>query len=172
MGNKLRNVKGFTLLEVILVLFLCSLLVSSYISISSQTLTYWQEHIEQVRIHENLQYSLHYIEKNIRQLNQQNIEYFPSIKQIKGENSQGETSYLDFSGRKIDNLNTYLYFHEGYKQLRVNRNRENNVLATNINQVEVKEIIPGKLIEITLSSLNNQGKVYTLRSQIRILPRR
>lgn len=170
--SKLLNNKGFTLLELMLVLLLCSLLVSVYIGVISQAISYWQEHIEQIRISENLQYSMHFIEKNLRQLDQQQITFSSDIQQIMSKNSQGQTSYMDFSGRKIYNINTYFYYYAGNRQLRINRNREHNVLATNIDQVEIREIIPNKLIEVSLSSFDKQGKKHTIKSKIRIKARR
>lgn len=169
---KVLNHKGFTILELMLVLLLCSLLVFVYTGVVSQSIHYWQENIEQVRINENLQYSLHYIEKNIRQFNQQQIEYFSEIQQIKSENSQGQTSYMDFSGKMIHNRNTYLYYHAGNRQLRINRNTEHNVLAKDIDQVRIIEVIPGNLIEVSLSSFDKNGKEHTLKSKIRIRARR
>lgn len=169
---KILNNQGVTLLELILVLLLCSLLVSLYIGIVSQSIHYWQEKIEEIRIHENLQYSMHFIEKNLRQFNQQQLEYFPDILQIRSENSQGETSYMDFSGKIIYHYNTYLYYHAGNRQLRINRNKEHNVLAQNIDNIEVREIIPDILLEVTISSFDKQGEMYSLKSKIRICSRR
>ncbi len=170
--EKTLNNKGFTLLELMLVLLLCSLLIFVYTTIVSQSINYWQENIEQIHIHENLQYSLHYIEKNLRQFNQQQIKYYPNIQQIESENSQGQTSYMDFSGRVIYNTNTYLYYHKGNRQLRINRNTEHNILAINIDQVNVREVIPHTLIEVSLSTFDKNGKEHTLKSKIRINARR
>lgn len=170
--KKVLNNNGFTLLELMLVLLLCSLLVSVYIGIVSQSLNYYQENIEKIRIHENLQYSLHFIEKNLRQLDQQQIEYSSEIKQITSENSQGQPSYMDFSGKKSYYKNTYFYYHSGNRQLRINRDREHNVLAINIDQVKIREVIPGNLVEISLSSYDSHGKEHSLKSKIRINARR
>jgi prepilin-type N-terminal cleavage/methylation domain-containing protein len=171
-NKKILNTEGFTLLEMMLTLFISSLLVFIYITLNSQSITYWQENIEKIRINENLQYSLHYIEKNLRQFDQQHIEYFPELLQLKSENSQGQTSYMDFSGRIIYTRNTYLYYHAGNRQLRVNRNTEHNVLARDIDQVNVREIIPGTIIEVSLSTFDKQGVEHTLKSTIRIGSRR
>lgn len=172
---KLRNLSndyGFTLLELILVLFLCSLLTSYYVGMVSHSINYWQESIERIRVYENLQYSLHFIEKNIRQFDQQKMEYCPDILQIKSENSQGQISYMDFSGNMIYHFNTYMYYHAGNRQLRINRNTEHNVLALDIHGVSVREVIPGTLLEISLSSRDKYGKEHTLTTKIRINHRR
>jgi len=170
-GNLLNN-KGFTLLELMLVLLLCTLLVSVYIGIVSKVLEYWQEKNEEIRIHENLQYSLHFIEKNLRQLDQQQIEYFPESMQIISNNSLGQTSYMDFSGKMCYMENTYFYYHAGNRQLRINRKNEHNVVSINIDQVRIRELVPGTLVEVTLSSFDKYGKEHVLSSKIRISPRR
>ncbi|NBG88791.1 prepilin-type N-terminal cleavage/methylation domain-containing protein [Isachenkonia alkalipeptolytica] len=172
---KIRNrldSKGFTLLELMLTLLLSSLLILTYATIVLQSVQYWQYHIEQVRVHENLQYALHYIEKNIRQFNQQEIQYIPDMKQIISRNSQGELSYMDFSGENLNQWNTYLYYQKGNRRLLINRKRENNVLAQDIDQLIIKEVQSGALIEVSISSKDTQGKEHTLKSQIRISPRR
>ena len=170
--GKILNNNGFTLLELMLALLLCTLLVSVYIGIVSQIIDYWQEKNEEIHIHENLQYSLHFIEKNLRQLDQQQIEYSSGILQIISKNSQGQTSYMEFSGKMTYNSNTYFYYHAGNRQLRINRNTEHNVVAIDIDQVKIREIIPGALVEVTLSSFDKHGKEHTLTSKIRISTRR
>ncbi len=164
--------QGFTLLELMLTLLLCSFLVLTYTTMVAKSLKYWQYHIEQVRIHENLHYALHYVEKNLRQFNQQEINYVSEIKQIKGENSQGEPSYMDFRGDILHNRNTYLYYQKGKRQIHINRNREHNVLARNIDQLDIEEIVSGSLIKVSIGTVDTQGEKHVLESKIRINPRR
>lgn len=93
-----------------------------------------------------------YIEKRLREFNQEDI-IFDSDKNIfQGKNYKNEDTWVDLSGKMSLKKNTMIYFYKPTKEIRVNKNRENNVLCGNIGDVTVNELIEGRLIEIEITA--------------------
>lgn len=92
--------------------------------------------------------ALKYIEKGLRELNQEDIIFDSNKNIFQSKNCNNENVWVDLSGKKSLKKNSLIYFYRITKEIRVNKNNENNVLCGNIDNVTVNELIEGQLIEI------------------------
>lgn len=102
-----------------------------------------------------------YIEKSLREFNQENIIFDSDNSIFQGKDYSDKDAWVYLSGKKSFKTNTLIYFYDATKEIRVNKNNENNVLCGNIDNVTVNELIEGKLIEIEVTAYKTEYSVKT-----------
>ncbi|MGI6426656.1 MAG: prepilin-type N-terminal cleavage/methylation domain-containing protein [Natronincolaceae bacterium] len=139
---------GFTLIESIISIALTSIIIIITSSLFSFTLNSYKRYTDTRQIKYDVHIASKYIEKGLKEFNQEDI-IFDSEKNIfQSKNCNNENIWVDLSGKKSLKKNTLIYFYRTTKEIRVNKNNENNVLCGNIYNVVVNELIEGRLIEI------------------------
>ncbi len=156
-GQYLINQKGLTLIEVIISFALLSLIMLAVFQFHFFIIVNSKAQAETMETEQNLRQAMGFIEKRLREMDNQTLQYVPAQQTFKSRMKRTDgpgqiTVWMDFSGRIRNSLNTWLYHDKTSKTLRVSKNREHNVLHLNIDTVEVEEITPGSLIKITLTS--------------------
>lgn len=147
--GKFKNQEaGFTLIESLVSITLISIILIGIFSVFNFTIRSYKNYIENLEIEHGVNYTLRYIEKRLREFNQENIIFDSEKNLFIGERHNGQKAYIDLSGRVSHRGNTLLYFYRATRQVRVNKNQENNVLVGKIDDIIVRELVEGKLIEI------------------------
>ncbi|WP_129597754.1 prepilin-type N-terminal cleavage/methylation domain-containing protein [Anaerophilus nitritogenes] len=141
----IKNNKGFTLIEALLSLTLFSIIIGSFTYFFLFQFKNCNRQLRILNDRQNVHEVLLHIQRNIRECNQQQIVYDSKIKVFELKNDQNETVYIDLSGYKNHSSNTLLYFYKNNKELRTNKNKENNVVIKNIEDIYVHEIIKKNL---------------------------
>ena len=153
----LLNQRGFTLIEVIISFTLLSLIMLTVFQFNFFILASNRAQAQTLETEQNLRQAMEFIEKRLREMDSQTLEYVPAQQTFKARMQRPDSPgqmvvWVDFSGKNRNRLNTWLYHDETSKTLRVSKNREHNVLHLNIDAVEVEELTPGALVKITLTS--------------------
>ena len=102
-----------------------------------------------------------YIEKSLREFNQEDIIFDSDNNIFQGKDYNDKDAWVYLSGKRSFKTNTLIYFYDATKEIRVNKNNENNVLCGNIGNVTVNELIEGKLIEIEITAYKTDYSVKT-----------
>ncbi|AOY77055.1 PilW family protein [Clostridium formicaceticum] len=157
--------RGITLVEVLLAMTLFAIILMSLITILTQYISYYRDYHERLAIKQSTRLALNYIEKRIRECNHQQMIYHAESQTIEGQNSMQERVWVDLSGQIRYEENTLLYFNRTTGELRVNKNKEHNVLVRNIKEIIIREIIEGRLIEIEVIAA---GLDYSVKTSIRL----
>lgn len=158
--------KGLTLIEVMISFSLLSLLLMTMATGSVFLQKNSQEQIDRLRHEQNIRHAIIAIEKRIQQSNQQRLAYRSNQSLFVSELYDEKTSqwypvYLQFDGENPKKTNTWLYFHRNSGTLRVNLKGEHNVLISGIGRIETDEVIPGRLVRITIYCRNTDYQAYT-----------
>jgi prepilin-type N-terminal cleavage/methylation domain-containing protein len=140
--------KGFTLIESIISITLVSIIIILTFSLFSFALNSYKRYTDIRQIKYDVHMALKYIEKGLRELNQEDIIFDSNKNIFQSKNCNNENVWVDLSGKKSLKKNSLIYFYRITKEIRVNKNNENNVLCGNIDNVTVNELIEGQLIEI------------------------
>ncbi|AKL95283.1 hypothetical protein CACET_c18350 [Clostridium aceticum] len=157
--------QGITLLETILAMTLFAMIMMGLIIILMQNINYCREYQEILATKQNIRLTLNYIEKRIRECNHQEIIYHAETQTIEGKNNLKEEVWIDLSGNIRYDKNTLLYFNRARGELRVNKNKEHNVLAIGIGDIIAREIIEGSLIEIEVIGADMD---YSVKTKLRL----
>lgn len=154
--------KGFTLIECIVSIALISIIIINASSVLSFAINSYKHYTETWQVEHNQQLALKYIEKRLKEFNQESIIFDSKNNIFQGTRHNGQIGYVDLSGKISYNKNTMIYFYKTRKEVRVNKNSEHNVLVSNIDDVIVNELIEGKLIEIEVV-INKNKNPYKIR---------
>ena len=153
---------GLTLIEVMISFALLSLILATTFTFNLFILTQNRAQAEAFQEEQNLRLAMEAIEKRLREMDQQTLTYHPQQQtfkaQMKRPSQPGTMNvWMDFSGLNRNRLNTWLYFHRDSGTLRVNKNKEHNVLHYGIEDVVIEELEPGSLIKVTLTGKPGQA---------------
>lgn len=137
----------------ILVEYIVSISLISIILISTSILFYfvfssYKHHTETWETEHDAQIVLKYIEKRLREFNQENIIFDDKKNVFQGKTHENKSVWVDLSGEISNRTNTLIYFYKAKREIRVNKNNEHNVLSSNIKDVIITELVEGKLIEV------------------------
>lgn len=116
--------------------------------ILNSTMKSYSYHTDGLQEEHQVDYTLKYIEKRLREFNQQNIIFDSTQNIFKGKNDIDENAFIDLGGKTSYKKNTMIYFYRSRQEIRVNKNTEHNVLVKQIEDIIVRELVEGKLIEI------------------------
>ncbi|MDW7670631.1 MAG: prepilin-type N-terminal cleavage/methylation domain-containing protein [Bacillota bacterium] len=152
----IRNRKGLTLIEVIISLSLLSLVLVTFFTCGLFALNQHLQQSKQLRADRNLRISVDLIEKRLREMDRQQIEYKPSSQVFEARMNIPNSSLkadvrVDLSGKSSSNHNTWIYFDRASGSLRTNKAGEHNVQIPGIENIDVNEVITGQLFLITLT---------------------
>jgi len=150
MEKRYHNQQGLTLIETLIAMTLSSIILMIAINQLNLALKSYTTQRNTLKAQRNMQFAMNYIEKRIRELDQNEIIYHGEIQTIEGKDYKQAKAWIDLSGNTRSSLNTLIYFYRDRGELRVNKNRENNVLVEEIKEVTVREITEGALIEILI----------------------
>lgn len=92
----------------------------------------------------------------MREFNQESIIFDNEKNIFQGKNYDNKTIWVNLSGEESSKNNTLIHFHKPRKEIRVNKNDENNVLTGNIQDVIINELVEGQLIEIEVITNKNK----------------
>ena len=140
--------EGFTLVECIVSIALISIIMIGISLILSFALNSYGRHIVLWQTKHDVYIASKYIEKSLREFNQEDIIFDSNNNIFQGKDYDNKSAWVYLSGKRSFKTNTLIYFYNDTKEIRVNKNNENNVLCGNIGNVIVNELIEGKLIEI------------------------
>ncbi|SES71240.1 hypothetical protein SAMN05660297_00349 [Natronincola peptidivorans] len=160
-----RNNKGLSLIEVILSMSIFCCILLGLISFMMQNITIQHHLVKSLTPQQNTRFALNYIEKRIRECNQQSLIYHSTEKLIEGKNHENETIWIDLSGNKRNHYNTLLYYYAEKGELRVNKNGEHNVLIDEIEDILVTEVIENQLLAIEVFAKTID---YSVKTQIKL----
>ncbi|NMA03776.1 MAG: hypothetical protein GX925_03615 [Clostridiales bacterium] len=136
------------MIECIISIALISIIIISSSLLFSFALNSYKYYTDTWQIKHDVHITLKYIEKNLREFNQENIIFDSSKNMFQGKNYNNDNVLIDLSGEISQVKNTLIYFCRAEKQTRVSKNREHNVLCDNIGDIIINELIEGRLIEI------------------------
>jgi len=143
-----KKENGYMLVELLVSIFLISIILISSSMIFSFTFNTYKNQISILEEKHDAQIVLKYIEKRLMECNQEAIIYHVNDKIFEGKDYTNKTAWVDLSGKLSRKQNTLVNFYKDKSEIRVNKNNENNVLNNNIKDVIVNELVEGKLIEI------------------------
>lgn len=164
MYNKFKNQdKGFILMENIISIALISIIIISISFLFCFVLNSYKHYIELWQTEHDADITLKYIEKRLREFNQESIIFYSKENIFKGKNYDNKNMWIDLSGKKPLGNNRLIYFYKSKKEIRVNKNNEHNVLTDNIEDVIINELVEGQLIEIeVITNKSNYSKKIKL----------
>lgn len=144
---------GFTLIESMISIVLISIIMVGAFLLFSSACNNYKHYIDSLQTKHDVDITLKYIEKRLREFNQEDI-IFDSKKNIfQGKNYDNKVVWVNLSGEIPQNRNmTLIYFDKSKKKVGVNKNQEHNVLARNIGDIIVNELVEGRLLEIEVIS--------------------
>ena len=145
--GKLRSQQtGFTLIECIVSIVFIFIIITSIFLLFSFAFNNYKHYIDSRQIKHDVHITLKYIEKRLKEFNQEDI-IFDRQEYISGK-IMIKSVWVDLSGKKSFKTNTMIYFYRPTKEIRVNKDKEHNVLCGNIGDIIVNELVEGQLIEI------------------------
>lgn len=153
--------KGFTLIECIVSIALISMIMISISLILSFALNSYGRHTDDWQTKHDVYIASKYIEKSLREFNQEDIIFDGDNNIFQGKDYDNKSAWVYLSGKRPFKTNILIYFYDDTKEIRVNKNNENNVLCGNIGNVTVNELIEGKLIEIEVTAYKTGYSVKT-----------
>ncbi|ABR48638.1 hypothetical protein Amet_2485 [Alkaliphilus metalliredigens QYMF] len=162
MTKRLHRQEGLTLIEVLIAMTIGSMIVILSISYLNIVVRGYITQQDTLRVERNMRFALNYIEKRIRECDQNQIIYHSDTRTIEGRNYDNQSIWIDLSGNKRSQPNTLIYFYKDTGELRVNKNNENNVLVNMINDIIVNELVEGKLIEIEIFGHGSSHPIKTI----------
>ena len=127
----------------------------------SFALNSYGRHTELLQTRHDVHIASRYIEKSLREFNQEGIIFDSDNNIFQGKDYSDKDAWVYLSGKKSVKINTLIYFYDATKEIRVNKNNEHNVLCGNIRNVTVNELIEGKLIEIEVTAYKTEYSVKT-----------
>ncbi len=142
--------KGFSLIEVLLAISLFSIIIITLLPVCTSHLLVYNKLDNELLMQHNTRFAMKYIEKEIRKCNQKSTIYIPQDRTIMSTNYSGEKTWVDLSGNKRNEPNTLIYFNKGTMELRLNKNKEHNILCSDIKDIIVTEIVEGELLQIEI----------------------
>lgn len=147
--GKLRSQqKGFTLIECIVSIVFIFIIITSIFLLFSFAFNNYKHYIDSRQIKHDVHITLKYIEKRLKEFNQEDIIFDGDKNIFQGKNYDNKSVWVDLSGKKSFKTNTMIYFYRPTKEIRVNKDKEHNVLCGNIGDIIVNELVEGQLIEI------------------------
>lgn len=126
------------------------MIIISTSSLFSLALNNYKRYTDIRQVKHDVHIASKYIEKNLREFNQEDIIFNSNKNIFQGKNYNNENVRIDLSGQISYKTNTMIYFYKYRGQVRVNKNGEHNVLCENIDDIIVNELIEGQLIEIEI----------------------
>lgn len=127
---------------------LISIIITGIFSLFSFVFGSYKHYMDTWQIKHDVHIALKYIEKRLREFNQVDIVFDSDKNIFRGKNYKNESARVDLSGNISYKMNTMVYFYKSKGEIRFNKNNEHNVLADNIKDVTVNELVEGQLIEI------------------------
>ena len=121
----------------------------------------YRRHTDLWQIKHDVHIASKYIEKSLREFNQEDIIFDSDNNIFRGKNYDNKDIWVYLNGKKSLKTNTPIYFYDATREIRVNKNNEHNVLCGNIDAVIVNELIEGKLIEIEVAAYRTEYSVKT-----------
>ncbi|WP_041719142.1 PulJ/GspJ family protein [Alkaliphilus oremlandii] len=159
-----RSKEGFVLIELVLSILLFSTILVSMSTLFNSTYQSYRSYTERLAFKYDAQIVLKYIEKRIMECNQESIIYYKDKNIFEGRNMDNKILYVDLSGALSYKENTMINFYKPKNEIRVNKNRENNVLNNNIKEIIITEIVEGELIEFeVITNKGNYSKKIRLK---------
>jgi len=151
----ITNRKGLTLVEVMVSLSLLSLVLVTLCTFTLFYLTRHQAQVKDLYHKQQLSQAANLIEKRVREMDQLDLTYFPHTQTFRSRMPRPDhpgdiLTWISFSGTHHHRPMTWLYHDASSATLRSNLNREHNVLFEHIQSVQVTELVPDTLIQITV----------------------
>ncbi len=140
--------KGYILIELILSISFIAIILTSISVLFFSSFKTYEHKTKSLNAKHDAQIVLKYIEKRLKEFNQEDIIYDVENKTFKGKRSDNRIALINLSGKLSMKPNTLINFYKNKNQVRINKNSENNVLSNNIEGINVNEIVKGNLIEI------------------------
>ncbi len=149
LNGGLRNLqKGFTLIECVTSIALISIIMTGTFLLFSFVFDSYNHYIDFQQVKHNVHITLKYIEKRLKEFNQESIVFDSDTNIFQGKRYDDKTVRVDLSGEKSFKTNTMIYFYKPKNEIRVNKNGEHNVLSCGIEDIIVRELVKSRLIEI------------------------
>lgn len=153
--------KGLTLIEIIISFALLSIILLTVFTMSAFVMKENRHQADVLKDGQVLRESLDLIEKRLREMNRYAVTYLPEEKTFQcvmkvPESNQPVTVRVDLSGKTRSAHHTWVYFNRNTSSLMVNKKGEHNVLSREIADLDVKEIVPGRLFEISLTGTHSE----------------
>jgi len=160
-----KKESGYMLVELLVSISLISIILISSSMVLNFTLNTYKNQTNLLETKHDAQIVLKYIEKRLMECNQESIIYHREERTFEGKDYNNKTAWIDLSGKISKRENTLINFYKDKSEIRVNKNKENNVLSNNIKDVIVNEIVEGKLVEIEV--ITNKS-VYSSKIKLKL----